>query len=248
MALVSERLGRLAGLALSPLTGAVAGLRRSRMFHPEGLTFRADVAPCAVGGPHEAVAARLSGPALLRFSSAWWKREKEWIDALGLAVRFRDAAEVSPAPGSGDQDLLAATIRSPWTTLLAPLTTDVHDFLANDYYAVSPFAVTGLGSVKLRWVCSRPRLHGSTRAERLRLVVSSGLAVLELQSRELGWRRPWTPLARMTLLAEVSLDQQALRFSPFRAGRGLEPRGFVHALRHATYGSSQFARSARARR
>ena len=53
------------------------------------------------------------------------------FDVLGLALRIRP--RTGPAldehAALGDQDLLFATIRSPWTTLLAPFTTNARDFL-----------------------------------------------------------------------------------------------------------------------
>ncbi len=237
----NEWLGRVGGLALAPVTGAIAAVRRSRMFHPVGLTFTAEVACAGSDLRHRAVADRFVGHALVRLSSAWWKGH-EWIDALGVAVRFRKSDEVTVEPAPDDQDLLFATIRTPWTTPVAPLKTHVHDFLANDYYAVSPFFVPELGRAKWRLVSSRPGMHAASRADRLRLAVETGNAVFELQERGLLWTRRWAPVAQLRLVREVELDQGALRFSPFRAGRGVEPRGFVHALRRATYLTSQAAR------
>src|SRR5581483_3247415 len=133
----AERAGVWAGWLLAPLTGTLSLLRRARMFHPEGAVYRARVE--TVPGPYAMLGRRLEGPALARLSTAWWRSGKEWLDALGIAIR------VGRDPGAeakrGDQDLLFATIRSPWTTPFAPLTTEQHDFLANDYYGVSPFEV-----------------------------------------------------------------------------------------------------------
>lgn len=231
-----QRLGVAAGFLLAPFTGAVALVRRARTFHPEGAVRRAEVAP--LPGPLGPVARRLAGPALVRLSSAWWRGGKEWLDALGCAVRFGHSPSAAPQPG--DQDLLFATIRSPWTTLLAPLTTEQHDFLANDYYAVSPFQVNGAGRCQLRLVCPRPRGLRGSRGERLQKAVERGEASLQLQLRLEG--ADWTPLAEIRLLEASPIDQAALRFSPFRDGRGFAPRGFVHGLRVATYALSQLAR------
>jgi hypothetical protein len=46
-------------------------------------------------------------------------------------------------------------------------------------------------------------------------------------------------VARLKLTGWLELDQEALRFDPFRNGRGLRPVGFVHAMRRATYAASQ---------
>jgi hypothetical protein len=182
-----------------------------------------------------------------------WRGGREWIDVLGCAIRFHGDAAVAADAAAGDQDLLLATIRSPWTTLFAPLTTEQHDFLCNDYYAVAPFALEG-GSraLKLRAVAIRDERHalapgGSgpalSRGERLELDVRNGRAALELQAR--AGRGRYAPVARIALRHRVDLDQARLRFSPFRDGRGLRPRGFVHALRQGTYAASQSAHRGR---
>src|SRR5262245_6871606 len=133
-------LGRTLGLLLAPVSLA----RRARMFHTEGVLYRAE----AVARSPSPAAQRLEGPALLRFSGAWWRR-RQWPDVLGIAVRFCASASASAGTGAepcaetapGDQDLIFATVRRPWTAPLAPLSTRVHDYLANDYYGVSPFLV-----------------------------------------------------------------------------------------------------------
>jgi hypothetical protein len=42
----------------------------------------------------------------------------------------------------------------------------------------------------------------------------------------------------------VALDQARLRFYPYRTGRGIQPVGFIHALRIITYRQGQAARAA----
>ncbi len=233
-----EWAGLVGGAAMAPLTGAVAALRRARMFHPEGALYRAAVNPLVTGGPAGELATRLSGDALVRLSTSIWRGGREWIDVLGCAIRFRSEHVPSVLPAAGDQDLLLATIRTPFTTLLAPLRTHWHDFLRNDYYAVSPFFVEGLGRVKFR-VTTRPvRLPGRDRGERLDEAVAAGLASLRLEVRSVRGG-PWEGLCAIRLLQRIELDQEALRFDPFRAGRGVKPVGFVQYLRPASYWASQ---------
>src|SRR4051812_3496321 len=113
---VRTPLGRVTGALLAPVTAFVSALRRARMFHPDGVVYRADVEPIPTAnrhGAHAQVAARLAGPALIRLSSAWWKGDREWPDVLGAALRFRSRPVISPVPDPGDQDLLFATILSP---------------------------------------------------------------------------------------------------------------------------------------
>lgn len=234
-------LSRTAGLAvgalLSPLAAAGARARDSRLFHPVGVIYRARAEPAVVGA-FTGIAQRLSGPALLRFSGAWWKR-REWPDVLGIAIRFRRTASLSPDREPGDFDLLLATIRKPWTTLLAPLSTRQHDFLANDFYAVSPFRVAGLGRAALRLVPeARPKEGEGTRWAKLQRAVEQGRASFALEGRA---GRSWEPIARVTLGERVAIDDARLRFQPWIAGRGVVPSGFVHALRPAAYRLGQRA-------
>ena len=234
----SERLGQAAGFLLAPLAGTLSMLRRARMFHPEGAVYRAEMV--AVAGPFPGLGRRLKGPALARFSTALWRGGSEWMDALGIALRL--GAAPSETPRAGDQDLLFATIQHPWTMPFAPLTTEQHDFLANDYFAVSPFDVAGVGRGKLRLVASRPRrLQARDRGARLDEAVARGEASLRL---EVQTQERWEPVVEVRILERAEIDQEALRFSPFRDGKGLTPRGFVHGLRRATYLLSQLARPA----
>lgn len=213
------------------------------MFHPDGVVLVATVEPKPESTELARIAARLEGRALVRMSSAWWKGEKEWPDDLGLAIRFRSSDEVTPEPAEGDQDLLFATIRNPLTTVLAVLTTHVHDFLANDYYAVSPFKVQGVaGKVKWRLVSSRPETVGESRIARLLNAVRSTGAVFTLQAKLDGV--PYRDVATVRLIQQVELDQRQLRFNPFRSGRGIEPTGLVHMLRKGAYAGSQKTRAA----
>jgi hypothetical protein len=251
-----EAAGRIGGVLLAPLTFALSWARRARMFHPDGTLFRAEVRPLAELGPPDGLARRLAGAGLVRLSSAWWRGGKEWRDVLGCALRF-----------GPEQDLLFATIRSPWTMALAPLTTETHDYLANDYYAVSPFEAEGVGLVKLRLRRPPPvpLAHPGhlSREEQLRRQVAAGQAAFTLEWLRLPPTRGlrgavagaragtaldpaarWEPVVEVKLLEPVAMDQRALRFSPFRDGRGLSPRGFVHALRRAAYAASRAGRGA----
>jgi hypothetical protein len=243
-----ERAGGLAGGALAPLTALMSWVRRSRMFHPVGMSCLATVEPAAQHGRAVNLSGRLPRHALVRFSGAWWKRH-EWTDVLGCAVRL-SAEPLHEQPRASDQDLLFATIRRPWTMLLAPLFTDVHDYLANDYHGVSPFRIEELGKVDLRVIADVGWPVGADRAARLASAIEAGRARLTLEWAPYTrcWRLPdehrFAPLARFTLTEVVHLDDAALRFDPFRCGLEIEPAGFVHAVRMRTYHASQRARPA----
>jgi hypothetical protein len=237
---LDERLGGAAGWMLAPLTGAVSLVRRARMFHPEGTVYRATIE--ALPGPYLNVGKRIEGPALARLSTALWRGGREWTDVLGLALRIGRDPGTLPRPD--DQDLLFATIRYPWTMPFAPFTTQQHDYLSNDYFAVSPFDVAGIGRVKLR--VKGPRVQGLTarsRGAKLQEAIDRGEAILGF---ELLIQARWQRLATVRLEQRIELDQAALRFWPERCGRGFVPRGFVEGLRRGTYISSQLARPGQA--
>jgi hypothetical protein len=239
-----EKYGMLVGSCLAPITAALSTARRARMFHPDGVVYQANVEPCTLNPQLLPVAERLAGLALVRFSSALWRGERQWPDVLGSAIRF---GWVPATPGlASPQDLLLATIRFPWTMPFAPFATNFRSYLWNHYHAVSPFEIAGVGRVKIR--LESPRIGGrrsETRAEHLRHAASEGQARFVLQFRRLDvgpfWRH-WQPVARVTLMGQLDADQAALRFSPFHSGAGIQPVGFVHALRLATYAASQQAR------
>lgn len=247
-ATLRESAGLWVGRALAPLIASISHARHARMFHPVGRTFQAKIeAAPGLGAPWSELAARLSGPALARFSGALWRGGFEHWDVLGVALRLRESEAISWQCAASDQDLLFATIRSPFTMPFAPFTTNAHDYLANHYWAVSPFDVGHSRHVKFRLSPSAADHQQQSRSSRvhrdaaLSEAVSKDSISLRLEARhtfELRWRF----VAAVCLTAAVDLDQEALRFSPFQTGRGLVPSGFVHALRRATYPASQRAR------
>jgi hypothetical protein len=215
--------------------------------------YTARVEPIPRGGALGAAAARLDGDAIVRLSSALWRGGKELPDVLGFAIRIQGPRQRSAERQPGDQDILFATIWRPYTMLLAPLTTNPHSFFRNDYHGVSPFEVEGLGRAWLRVTSPRAAADQEARAagenklprdEELRRAVDRGTATFCLEMRRRGLGGAWEPVASIHLLERASIDQAALRFSPFQADRGVVPRGFVHALRRGVYWASQRARPA----
>jgi len=241
-----ELAGLGAGLLLAPLSSAVSQLRKARVFHPVGRTFRAQIeARSGLDAEWAELAARLSGPGLARFSGALWRGNFEVCDVLGVALRLRKSKDTSAERRASDQDLLFATIVSPLTMPLAPFTTNAHDYLANKYWAVSPFEVGRRRHVKFRLSPVKGHHRAQTGSERRDQALTSAVerahVPLRLEARytfELGWHA----LATVWLTEPLAIDQEALRFSPFQNGRGVVPSGFVHSLRRATYAASQRAR------
>jgi hypothetical protein len=240
-----ERLGLVAGALLAPLTYLGSWVRHARLFHPVGVVLSGRALPLGTREYHD-LGIRLTGPVLARFSSAWWKRE-ELPDVLGCALRFgTESAELFEAE-PGDQDLLLATIRMPATTLLAPLSTRFHDFLANAYFGVSPFRIRGMGRCRVRVVPLSGGVDAETREEKLRALLARGPVRLRL---EVKLDRPgarYEPAALIEL-SQSRQDDPTLHFDPFCAGRGIEPAGFVHYLRVAAYAASRYGRAATGRK
>jgi hypothetical protein len=206
---LTERVGSTLGWLAAPLFALTSRLRRARTFHPSGEVFIADVTPEDGAG---VLGERLRGPALVRVSGALWKGDRERLDVLGVAVRLRRTREPSADPSADDQDLLFATIRSPWAVPFAPFTTDVHDFLANDYFALSPFDVPGFGRAYLRLRPSGPSggPPDASRLERLRAAVARGDATLRLEVRA-ARDDQWKEVAVIALREPAPLDQEHLR-------------------------------------
>lgn len=234
--------GVAAGAAVAPLAAFGSTVRRARVLHPRGTVLWGTVTPIAGDDAWHALGARLRGSVLVRFSGAWWKK-RQWPDVLGCALRFTHATAPTVRSSPDDQDLLLATVRVPATTLLAPLTTHVGDYLHNAYFGVSPFRAEGLPAIKLRLraLVADPTLAGS-RSESLALAVEHKPVRLRLEARRAIPMAAYEPIAEIELLERANIDQEALSFDPYRTGRGLHPAGFVHALRIPIYAASRRAR------
>jgi len=238
-----ERLGDRIGRWCAPPIRAIARLRDARMFHPEGYSFAGRAV--AVDGPLGSIGEQLAGRVLARCSPALSRSGREWLDVLGIALRFRpgDGPELDHRAIVGDQDLLFATVWRPLVLLLSPFVTDASDFVGSRYWGASPFAVHDHGRVELRLspVADPGEIDGSREA-RLRAAVAAGYAAWWLEARRTRTRR-WHRVARVSLERAIEIDDRALRFDPFRAGCGVMPVGFVHALRRGAYDASQRARA-----
>ncbi len=245
MGMMGETVGRAVGHLWGPPFRALAEWRNARSLHPEGVCLQAEVVPVRTDAPFTSVAERLAGPALVRLSTATWRGGREWPDILGAAVRLRQSAHVTEEAAPGDQDLLFSTLRHMWTLAPAMFTTQVHDWLSNDYYGIAPFDVRRLGRVKLRLTTLKDDARQGSRVERLYEAVQEGRALLtlEVHPMEDPLPRTWTPLADIYLREEVTLHPERLRFNPFRDGLGITPVGFLHAMRRTAYLQSQEGRT-----
>jgi len=235
-----ETLGALLGKMWAPAVAAISRARGARMFHPDGQTFVARFEP-AEGTPYDDLAHVLGRTVLARLSPALFRGDVERFEVLGIALRFHRGARLRTKVAPTDQDLLFATVRSPFLLGLAPFATDAHDFLRNRYFAVCPFALPSGERVKLRLTPAAATAREGTRAEKLAASVLAGEAVFALELRR-TWRRDWHRIGTLTVEKPFRTDQGALRFDPFQAGAGISPAGVIQYARKATYAASQAAR------
>jgi len=233
-----ETVGWTLGVAVAPWAFAGSALRNGRAFHPEGELYVAQV-EAAGAGPEAELGRRLAGRALVRLSAGLRRGADAHRDVLGLAIRFgwRPGAHESRT-----QDLLLVTAPSLVQLPLALLRTDTRSHLANDYHAISHFRYDDL-TLRIRAVPRRRRSPaGANRAAHLARVVAAGSAVFRLDAQRAGGRE-WLPFARVRLAAPARGGAAGLLFSPFHAGLGLEPIGFLNGLRRATYPASRAGRA-----
>jgi hypothetical protein len=249
---VGEAIGRVFGVLAAPVAAVSSFVRGARIFHPDGVVYRADVHADVTEGALGALAGRLAGPALVRLSGAM-RRDKAGTsprDVLGVALRFNTPPGAGPAPGSRSQDLLLLSIQHLWQLPVGAMLTDPRDFLANDYHAIVPFRVEELGVVKFRLVPEGRAAEGDaamSRLERLERAVRQGRAVLRLQVKSEEPGAEWKALATVALKERVDIDQAALELTPSHDGAGIKPVGFFQGLRWAVYPASQVGRELRRR-
>jgi hypothetical protein len=231
---ISEFFGYSLGWPLGLILAAGSILRNARFFHPRGLLFCGEIESL----PDSPL--KLPGNVLVRFSGGWWKF-LEWPDALGIAVRMSSTPIKSTGTNSEDIDLLFASFRRPWEMFFSSFMTDHHDYLANSYYAISPFQMTSGRIVDFMISPSRGHRSGGTRDENLLGNVLGGKTILRLMMKERD-QETWKMIARILIREESTLDQESLRFHPFHTGHELRPYGFLQYLRQGPYYLSQWVR------
>ncbi|HYO71519.1 MAG TPA: hypothetical protein VEU33_36110 [Archangium sp.] len=234
-------------LLLSWVFFLLSFLRRARFFHPTGVVYTARAYPapglaCVTGVE---VAERLSGCALVRFSGGIFKQQGNAVrtDSLGLGIRFHGQPEPCSTNARGGQDLFLVSFHSFGAMAHDIKATNPNDYLANTYWAITPYEVKGFGRVSLRITASGAGAPGSSRAGRLEDAVHAGAASLRLEMAPWG-TNDYQPLADVRLDSRVELEDE-LRLTPYAAGCGLRPTGFLQGLRVFPYAASHLARRLR---
>lgn len=238
-------LGIFAGALLTPFMLPVILARRARFFHPSGESHAAQVFPPSgvLPGAPAQLAARLAGPALVRFSGGLFFR-RNVPDSLGLGLRFYSQPLPSSVSSPGDQDLTLVTLRSfsPPAVLAGIRQTNIEDYLDNIYQGVFSYQVAGVGLATLRLTASGAGAPGRDRAERLLHATEEGRARLLLEIAPKG-SDLYMPVAEILIGERLSDElQDAFSINPRSAGRGLRPVGFLHGLRVVPYKINQLAR------
>lgn len=228
---ISEEVGKILGLPLGVIAFGISFLRNARTFHPTGI-----LAHCTVK-TFDNSPIRFHPYALARFTGAIWKKNQVLPDVLGISFRFSEKPVTTTTPLQSDQDLLFASFRLAVQTPIAPFITKYQKFYLNTFYAVSPFQtenVYGKFSLNIR----EKNSEGSRMENMLFNIREHATLLLRFNDEE---------VAEISLVEETHLDQEELKFNPYRNGLGICPRGLIHALRIFVYPMSQSGRTYRHR-
>lgn len=240
--------GVVVGVVLAPIFFLWSLARGKRAVHADGVLCQAEVVPVDGAEPARSIGARLAGPALVRFSGAFQPEGGAKPDILGIAIRLRVAADRDAAPQIGDQDLVLGTFESFRSAGADKAKVVVGDYLANHYDSVTPWRVTGIGTVRLRAVpgAARELSRAASRRDRLATDIADGVAELSLGYHlDDGNPGPVTPIATLRLTAMSPLAAHQLRESLGRTGRGATAIGLRNGMRRIVYPVSQLARRVR---
>lgn len=193
--------------------------------------------------------------------------------AIRFKARPAPGQPLVHAAAPGDQDLFVTAETDRFSDFFNPLVplafAEEHEYFANTYHPAQKFLLEGTGQrvwvrlvpVSLRELGPGDERTPAAREARLRKAVADGAARFRLEVQEeasalrrwtgltIGftkdfWAKPWTPLAELRLVRPLNLDQEAMRYHPDLAGRGLVPVGVVPSIRPAVYRASQDGRPA----
>ena len=238
-------LARTIGLGLLFVVGMLAALvvsiyiffrslrRKGRAFHKWGSVCRAELTALDA-----TLGARFAGTARVRFSSSTSEENSPSASIIGLAIKIAD-----------QQDIVVATFESFAKAGEGTRTTNIADYMLNQYGSVAPWRVPGLGPIWFRAIPSPAATtpKTGTRTERLDADIATGRATFTLEAR----RGPGPDgeviarLAELRLLERAPTDDPAFHISMFHTGRGIKPTGFRNGLRAIVYPVSQLARGLR---
>ncbi|MCY0986558.1 hypothetical protein OV203_05475 [Nannocystis sp. ILAH1] len=241
---IQNYIGRVLGVAMAPLAFVASAVRRDRIFHPDGVLYRAEVKPDAQHGALKPLAKRLGGAALVRLSGALWRwpQGRRRPDLLGVALRVRGNDETTVRLLPGDQDLSFVTATTVLRRPISTFATDAGDFLDNSYHSIFPYLLDDLGRVYLRLVPLQPAPAGADRNQRLALAVTKEKATLRLELQAAALGDDWHSLATIDLREHLEVDEDAFELHPGTSAMGLVPDGLMQSARPEIYAASEAGR------
>jgi hypothetical protein len=226
-------LAEATGMSLGAVLAALAGVRRGKAFHPDGVVYEARLE--IAGGPAAPRGAELlSQPgdhrAVARFSRAVGV-PRPIPDLLGLSIRVPDVY------GAGrHQDFLLVT--SADYPLLHHIFLPAVDAQQRPYTSSLPYrAASRLFLVGALPDPDSPRPPGRDEFERLEAAASTGRLSFRFAVASVNGR--FRPVGRLRVGRRLGRELDALRFNPWNTGGGMRPAGWLNGARDRAYKLSQ---------
>jgi hypothetical protein len=226
-------LTKAAGLSLGAVLAGLAGVRRGKAFHPDGVVYDARVTiGNAAAAPQGADLFSQPGDhrAVVRFSRAVGL-PPPIPDLLGLSIRLPDVY------GSGrHQDFLLVT--SADYPLLHHIFLPAVDVQQRPYTSALPYrAASDLFLVGALPQPDSPRRGGRDEFDRVEGAASTGRLAFQLAVASMFGR--FRPVGELQIGRQFPPEVDALRFNPWNTGGGMEPAGWLNGARDRAYKLSQ---------
>jgi hypothetical protein len=226
-------LAKAAGLSIGAVLAALAGVRRGKAFHPDGVVYDARLTiGNAAAAPQGTELFSQSGDhrAVVRFSRAVGL-PRPIPDLLGLSIRLPGVY------GSGrHQDFLLVT--SADYPLLHHIFLPARDVQQRPYTSSLPYRAKDnlflVGAVPRR---DSPRPDGQNEFDRLQAAASTGRLAFDIAVAPIAGR--FRAVGTLHLGRRLHHELDALRFNPWNTGGGMEPAGWLNGARDRAYKLSQ---------
>jgi hypothetical protein len=233
-----ERLALPLTSAAAGLFGGLSALRGKRVFHPNGVAYRATLTFLLEGqiDPRLRFAAGTCADGVVRFSRGFGLPQK-MPDFLGLAIKLRDLA------GTGrDQDFLLVT--SGEGPIMRHLLMPARGFFRHHYSTVLPYRSAWGDDSVLFGAKPTAGLQGLADAtfDDIAVAAAAGLLRFDFLTASLGAH--WKIAGSLLVTNKVDQDAtEGLRFNPWNSHPSLVPAGPLNTWRKSSYEKSQDARS-----
>jgi hypothetical protein len=222
-------LGALLGVVVGIAVFFISLKRAARAFHASGSVCNAELTGL------DDIGKKLAGSVRVRLSGASEPENSPKQSILGMALDIR-----------GKQDLLVATFESFLKASEASASTNVSDYLANEYSSVTPWRVGGR-TVWFRAIPAEQLASTGERVERLDASIAAGRAKLTLELRDGPGpsSKVLSQIAELRLTERLPADDPGFRMSMSRTALGAAPTGLRNGIRLVAYPASQLARRVR---